>query len=116
MVGMMGNSVGAPAWSNASPPWESPESPDSSTLLRRVAFRQSTTRNDSRSVTEDDMTINAIAGTPATRASEGCGPGTQPSALTEKLMWSATSAIGQSTPSDSEGDAPTNGRLVDEYA
>jgi hypothetical protein len=43
---------------------------------------------------------------------EGRGPGSDPSALTEKLMWSATSAIGQSTPSDSEGDAP----LVDEYA
>ena len=58
------------------------------------------------------MTINAIGSTPTTWPSEGRGPGTQPSALTEKLMWGGTSAFGQSTPSDSEGDAP----LVDEYA
>jgi hypothetical protein len=25
IVGMMGNSVGPPAWSSARPPWESPE-------------------------------------------------------------------------------------------
>jgi cell wall-associated NlpC family hydrolase len=39
-----------------------------------------------------------------------------PSALAEKLMWSATSAIGQSPSSDAGADAPTTGRLVDEYA
>jgi hypothetical protein len=47
---------------------------------------------------------------------EAPGPGTDPSALTEKLMWGATSAIGQSTPSEAGGDAPASGLLVDEYA
>ena len=62
------------------------------------------------------MTINAIGSTPTTWPREGRGPGTQPSALTEKLMWSATSASGQSPSSDAGAAAPTSGRLVDEYA
>jgi hypothetical protein len=39
-----------------------------------------------------------------------------PGALTEKIMWGATSAIGQSTPPDAGDGAPSTGRLVDEYA
>jgi hypothetical protein len=39
-----------------------------------------------------------------------------PSPLTEKLMWGDASAVGQSTPADTGADAPTTGRLVDEYA
>ena len=62
------------------------------------------------------MTINAIGRTPTTWPSEGRGPGTQPSALTEKLMWGGTSAIGQSPSSDAGPAAPTSGRLVDENA
>ena len=49
IVGMMGNSVGAPAWSDASRPWESPESP----ILRRFfgawPFVSRLQRDDSRS-------------------------------------------------------------------
>jgi hypothetical protein len=62
------------------------------------------------------MTINAIGSAPTTWPREGRGPGTQPSALTEKLMWSATSGAGQSPSSDIGPAAPTSGRLVDEYA
>ena len=62
------------------------------------------------------MTINAIGSTPTAWPREGRGPGTQPSALTEKLMWSDTSAAGQSPSSDTRPAAPTSGRLVDEYA
>ena len=70
------------------------------------------------------MTINAIGRTPTTWPVEsgqqgtepGSEPGSEPSALTEKLMWSPTGAIGQSPSSDAGPDAPTIGRLVDEYA
>jgi hypothetical protein len=66
------------------------------------------------------MTINAIGRTPTTwpveSGQQGTEPGSEPSALTEKLMWSPTGAIGQSPSSDAEPDAPTTGRLVDEYA
>ena len=66
------------------------------------------------------MSINAIGSTPTTwparSGQQGSEPGTEPSALTEKLMWSPTSALGQSPSSDPEPDEPTTGRLVDEYA
>lgn len=66
------------------------------------------------------MSINAIGSTPTTwpvgSGQQGSEPGTEPSALTEKLMWSDTSAAGQSPSSDTRPAAPTSGRLVDEYA
>lgn len=66
------------------------------------------------------MSINAIGSTPTTwpvgSGQQGSEPGTEPSALTQKLMWSPTSALGQSPSSDAEPDEPTTGRLVDEYA
>ncbi len=65
------------------------------------------------------MSINAIGSTPTTwpvgSGQQGSEPGTEPSALTEKLMWSPTSAIGQTPSSDAEPDESTTGRLVDEY-
>jgi hypothetical protein len=42
--------------------------------------------------------------------------GTNPDALTEKLMWSDTSDLAQSTPWDAGRDVPTSGLLVDDYA
>lgn len=66
------------------------------------------------------MSINAIGSTPTTwpvgSGQQGSEPGTEPSALTQKLMWSPTSALGQSPSSDPEPDEPTTERLVDEYA
>jgi hypothetical protein len=42
--------------------------------------------------------------------------GTDPDALTEKLMWGDTSDLTQSTPWDAGRHAPTSGLLVDDYA
>ena len=66
------------------------------------------------------MTVNAIGSTPTTwpvgSDQQRRRLGSEPSALTEKLMWGDTSAIGESPSSDAGPDAPTSGRLVDEYA
>ena len=61
IVGMMGNSVGVPAWSTASRPWESPEPPRHAALTVRVC----------RAVTADELAAS----------SRGCGEGT-PAPLT----------------------------------
>jgi hypothetical protein len=142
MIGVMAKSVGARAWSRASPPWESAERPENECPLLEPFLGLSAAScrqhgyDDDPPFTEDTISLTTAGSAPiAWQAGQAQLPlrrhpdkMVEPAAaalglsindhqieLTQRRTWADRSAVGQSSPWDAGRDAPAKGKLVDAY-
>lgn len=139
----MGRSVGARAWSRASPPWESAERPENECPLPghllgpAAGICRYHGQTDDPPFTEDTISLTTAGSAPIAwqagqaqlplrrqpektaepaAAALGVGSDDHEIEVTQQRTWADRTAVAQSSPWDAGREAPANGQLVDAYA